>query len=89
MIVLYQILLIYIIIVILLGGRVATSVVAISAAEEKKAWLILAWVSTVAMNLSLLGLVAYLIVCGCKIRNAKEFIPSFCFKNPRTHVYEH
>jgi len=49
--------------VLLLGGRVAASAAAISAADEKKAWLILAWVSTVAGNLSLLGLAANLIVC--------------------------
>ncbi|KAI6696336.1 hypothetical protein NL676_016455 [Syzygium grande] len=49
--------------VILLGGRVAASAAAISAAEEKKSWLILAWVSTIAGNLSLLGSAANLIVC--------------------------
>lgn len=49
--------------VLLLGGRVAASAAAISAAEEKKSWLILAWVSTVAGNLSLLGSAANLIVC--------------------------
>ncbi|EPS60565.1 hypothetical protein M569_14238, partial [Genlisea aurea] len=49
--------------VILLGGRVAASAAAISPASEKKAWLILAWVSTVAGNLSLLGSAANLIVC--------------------------
>ncbi|KAG5230696.1 silicon efflux transporter LSI [Salix suchowensis] len=49
--------------VLLLGGRVAVSAGAISAADEKKAWLILAWVSTVAGNLSLLGSAANLIVC--------------------------
>lgn len=41
----------------------AASAANISAAEEKKAWLILAWVSTVAGNLSLLGSAANLIVC--------------------------
>lgn len=41
----------------------AASAAAISAAEEKKAWLLLAWVSTVAGNLSLLGSAANLIVC--------------------------
>ncbi|KAE8726988.1 Divalent ion symporter isoform 3 [Hibiscus syriacus] len=42
--------------VLLLGGPVAASAATIiSASEEKKAWLILAWVSTVAGNLSLLG----------------------------------
>ncbi|XP_059629237.1 silicon efflux transporter LSI2-like [Cornus florida] len=49
--------------VLLLGGRVAASAAAISPANEKKAWLILAWVSTVAGNLSLLGSAANLIVC--------------------------
>lgn len=49
--------------VLLLGGRVAASAAAISAADEKKAWLILAWVSTVSGNLSLLGSAANLIVC--------------------------
>lgn len=49
--------------VLLLGGRVAASAAAISAADEKKAWLILAWVSTIAGNLSLLGSAANLIVC--------------------------
>ncbi|KAK8692723.1 hypothetical protein V6N13_070330 [Hibiscus sabdariffa] len=49
--------------VLLLGGRVAASAAAISTSEEKKAWLILAWVSTVAGNLSLLGSAANLIVC--------------------------
>ncbi|XP_059435226.1 silicon efflux transporter LSI2-like [Corylus avellana] len=49
--------------VLLLGARVAASAAAISAADKKKAWLILAWVSTVAGNLSLLGSAANLIVC--------------------------
>ncbi|XP_022737891.1 silicon efflux transporter LSI2-like isoform X3 [Durio zibethinus] len=49
--------------VLLLGGRVAASAAAISASDGKKAWLILAWVSTVAGNLSLLGSAANLIVC--------------------------
>ncbi|XP_062120363.1 silicon efflux transporter LSI2-like [Humulus lupulus] len=49
--------------VLLLGGRVAASAAQISAEEEKKAWLILAFVSTVAGNLSLLGSAANLIVC--------------------------
>ncbi|KAM1232142.1 hypothetical protein ACFX13_042733 [Malus domestica] len=49
--------------VLLLGGRVAASAALISAAEEKKAWLLLAWVSTVAGNLSLMGSAANLIVC--------------------------
>ncbi|KAK9982920.1 hypothetical protein SO802_032445 [Lithocarpus litseifolius] len=45
---------------LLLGSRVA---VAVSTTDEKKAWLILAWVSTVAGNLSLLGSAANIIVC--------------------------
>ncbi|XP_058201269.1 silicon efflux transporter LSI2-like isoform X1 [Rhododendron vialii] len=49
--------------VLLLGARVAASAAAISPIAEKKAWLILAWVSTVAGNLSLLGSAANLIVC--------------------------
>uniref|UniRef100_A0A5B7BQP2 Putative transporter arsB n=1 Tax=Davidia involucrata TaxID=16924 RepID=A0A5B7BQP2_DAVIN len=49
--------------VLLLGARVAASAAAVSPSEEKKAWLILAWVSTVAGNLSLLGSAANLIVC--------------------------
>ncbi|GLU24293.1 hypothetical protein SLE2022_402400 [Rubroshorea leprosula] len=49
--------------VLLLGVKVAASAAAISSAHEKKAWLILAWVSTVAGNLSLLGSAANLIVC--------------------------
>ncbi|RWW39311.1 hypothetical protein BHE74_00055371 [Ensete ventricosum] len=44
-------------------SRVAASAARISAAQETKAWLILAWVSTVAGNLSLLGSAANLIVC--------------------------
>ena len=36
---------------------------AASAADKKKAWLIVAWVSTVAGNLSLLGSAANIIVC--------------------------
>ncbi|WJX66329.1 hypothetical protein P8452_50894 [Trifolium repens] len=49
--------------VLLLGARVAASAAAISKEDEKRAWLILAWVSTVAGNLSLLGSAANLIVC--------------------------
>ncbi|KAI3856772.1 hypothetical protein MKX03_022386 [Papaver bracteatum] len=49
--------------VLLLGARVAASAALSSASDEKKAWLILAWVSTVAGNLSLLGSAANLIVC--------------------------
>lgn len=55
---------------LLLGARVAASAAAISKTEEKKAWLMLAWVSTVAGNLSLLGSAANLIVCE-KARRAQ------------------
>ncbi|KDP22249.1 hypothetical protein JCGZ_26080 [Jatropha curcas] len=64
--------------VLLLGGRVAASAAAISAAEEKKAWLILAWVSTVAGNLSLLGSAANLIVCE-QARRSPQFGYSLTF----------
>ncbi|XP_021986373.1 silicon efflux transporter LSI2 [Helianthus annuus] len=47
--------------VLLLGSRVAAAAATISPEKEKKAWL--AWVSTVAGNLSLLGSAANLIVC--------------------------
>ncbi|KAL4191469.1 hypothetical protein AMTRI_Chr07g30080 [Amborella trichopoda] len=49
--------------VLLLGARVAASAASISAGKATRAWLILAWVSTVAGNLSLLGSAANLIVC--------------------------
>ncbi|CAN6471910.1 unnamed protein product [Victoria cruziana] len=49
--------------VLLLGSRVAASAAAISSSNETEAWLTLAWVSTVAGNLSLLGSAANLIVC--------------------------
>ncbi|XP_008798446.2 silicon efflux transporter LSI2-like [Phoenix dactylifera] len=49
--------------VLLLGAQVAKSAAAVSPGAETKAWLILAWVSTVAGNLSLLGSAANLIVC--------------------------
>lgn len=49
--------------VLLLGVRVATAASMISRSEVKKAWLVLAWVSTVAGNLTLLGSAANLIVC--------------------------
>lgn len=58
--------------VLLLGGRVAAQAAAISPHEVKKAWLILAWVSTVAGNLSLPGSAANLIVCE-KARRAQSF----------------
>ncbi|URD94583.1 Citrate transporter [Musa troglodytarum] len=58
--------------VLLLGARVAASAAMVSLAEEMRAWLILAWVSTVAGNLSLLGSAANLIVCE-QARKAKSF----------------
>ncbi|KAM3245353.1 hypothetical protein ACQJBY_056592 [Aegilops geniculata] len=58
--------------VLLLGARVAASAVAISPAAETNAWLILAWVSTVAGNLSLLGSAANLIVCE-QARRSQQF----------------
>uniref|UniRef100_A0A0D9VMU2 Citrate transporter-like domain-containing protein n=1 Tax=Leersia perrieri TaxID=77586 RepID=A0A0D9VMU2_9ORYZ len=58
--------------VLLLGARVAASAAAISPAAETNAWLILAWVSTVAGNLSLLGSAANLIVCE-QARRSEHF----------------
>ncbi|URD98785.1 hypothetical protein MUK42_29150 [Musa troglodytarum] len=49
--------------VLLLGAQVAKSAAAVSPNYETRAWLILAFVSTVAGNLSLLGSAANLIVC--------------------------
>ncbi|MED6135835.1 hypothetical protein PIB30_050383 [Stylosanthes scabra] len=66
--------------VLLLGGRVAASAAAISAEEEKKAWLILAWVSTIAGNLSLLGSAANLIVCE-QARRAPNLAYTLTFWN--------
>ncbi|CAL5323209.1 unnamed protein product [Camellia sinensis] len=66
--------------VLLLGGRVAASAAAISPANEKKAWLMLAWVSTVAGNLSLLGSAANLIVCE-QARRAPLFGYNLSFWN--------
>ncbi|CAI9105631.1 OLC1v1004600C1 [Oldenlandia corymbosa var. corymbosa] len=54
--------------VLLLGARVAASAAAISPSSEKKAWLLLAFVSTVAGNLSLLGSAANLIVHARKLK---------------------
>ncbi|KAG6477358.1 hypothetical protein ZIOFF_066611 [Zingiber officinale] len=56
--------------VLLLGARVAASAAEISPGEETKAWLMLAWVSTVAGNLSLLGSAANLI-----IHSGRRFVP--------------
>lgn len=50
----------------------AASAAEISPAEETKAWLVLAWVSTVAGNLSLLGSAANLIVCE-QARRSQSF----------------
>lgn len=58
--------------VLLLGGRIAASAALVSPSEETRAWLILAWVSTVAGNLSLLGSAANLIVCE-QAQRAKYF----------------
>jgi len=58
--------------VLLLGARVAASAAAISPGAEINAWLILAWVSTVAGNLSLLGSAANLIVCE-QARRSQHF----------------
>nr|AND01205.1 putative solute carrier family 13 member [Linum usitatissimum] len=58
--------------VLLLGARVAASAAELSKEDEKKAWLMLAWVSTVAGNLSLLGSAANLIVCE-QARRAPQF----------------
>lgn len=66
--------------VLLLGARVAASAAAISSADEKKAWLILAWVSTVAGNLSLLGSAANLIVCE-QARRTEHFGYNLTFWN--------
>lgn len=58
--------------VLLLGVRVAASASAVSPAQKNKAWLLLAWVSTVGGNLSLLGSAANLIVCE-QARRAQFF----------------
>lgn len=57
--------------VLLLGSRVAASAAG-SGASVTKAWLILAWVSTVAGNLTLVGSAANLIVCE-QARRAQFF----------------
>lgn len=66
--------------VLLLGGRVAAAAAVISPSNEKKAWLILAWVSTVAGNLSLLGSAANLIVCE-QARRAQHYGYNLSFWN--------
>ncbi|XP_062205533.1 silicon efflux transporter LSI3 [Phragmites australis] len=49
--------------VLLMGDEVAAAAATISASAVTRSWLLLAWVSTVAGNLSLLGSAANLIVC--------------------------
>ncbi|BAF27134.1 silicon efflux transporter LSI3-like [Oryza sativa Japonica Group] len=49
--------------VLLMGDEVAAAAATISPAAVTRSWLLLAWVSTVAGNLSLLGSAANLIVC--------------------------
>ncbi|MDK0841539.1 SLC13 family permease, partial [Clostridium perfringens] len=49
--------------VLLMGGEVAAAAALISPEAVTRTWLLLAWVSTVAGNLSLLGSAANLIVC--------------------------
>ncbi|XP_044468516.1 silicon efflux transporter LSI3-like [Mangifera indica] len=66
--------------VLLLGSQVAASAAAISAADERKSWLILAWVSTVAGNLSLLGSAANMIVCE-QARRAPRLAYTLSFWN--------
>ncbi|XP_061947430.1 silicon efflux transporter LSI2-like [Populus nigra] len=63
--------------VLLLGAKVAASAIAISSSKEKKAWLILAWVSTVAGNLSLLGSAANIIVCELALRAQPSYNITF------------
>lgn len=48
---------------LLLGPKIAASAVATSGARPDEAWLLLAWVSTVAGNLTLVGSAANIIVC--------------------------
>ncbi|XP_068646141.1 silicon efflux transporter LSI2-like [Aristolochia californica] len=63
--------------VLLLGARVAASAAAISATQQTKAWLILAWVSTVAGNFTLLGSAGNLIVCKEARRAISGYTLSF------------
>eukprot|EP01018_Ginkgo_biloba_P001400 Gb_28705 [translate_table: standard] len=65
--------------VLLLGTRVAASAAA-SGASVTKAWFILAWVSTVAGNLTLVGSAANLIVCE-QARRAQFFGYNLSFWN--------
>ncbi|KAJ7544227.1 hypothetical protein O6H91_09G070300 [Diphasiastrum complanatum] len=66
--------------VLLLGMRVAMSAEATPGASVTKAWLILAWVSTVAGNLTLVGSAANLIVSE-QARRAKNFSYNLSFWN--------
>ncbi|XP_061947786.1 silicon efflux transporter LSI3-like isoform X1 [Populus nigra] len=63
--------------VLLLGAKVAASAAEISHSKEKKAWLILAWVSTVAGNLSLLGSAANIILCEQALRAQPSYNITF------------
>ncbi|XP_020593030.1 putative transporter arsB [Phalaenopsis equestris] len=77
--------------VLLLGAEVAKSAAAVSASDVDKAWLILAWVSTVAGNLSLLGSAANLIVCEQARRSELHgynltFWKHICFGLPSTLI---
>lgn len=77
--------------VLLLGSKIAAAAAAISAAEEKRAWLILAWVSTVAGNLTLVGSAANLIVCEQAGRSPQfpytlSFAQHFVFGIPSTII---
>ncbi|KAL9250924.1 Silicon efflux transporter LSI2-like protein [Drosera capensis] len=72
----------------LLGSKIAAS---ISASEEKRAWLIIAWVSTVAGNLTLLGSAANLIVCEQACRSPRlsytlSFTKHLAFGVPSTII---
>ncbi|KAJ3672198.1 hypothetical protein LUZ60_006919 [Juncus effusus] len=77
--------------VLLLGAQVAASAAEISPSAEIKAWLFLAWVSTVAGNLSLLGSAANLIVCEQARRSVHfgynlSFLDHLIFGLPSTLV---
>ncbi|KAG9441332.1 hypothetical protein H6P81_017186 [Aristolochia fimbriata] len=63
--------------VLLLGDRVAAYATTLPAAEEEKLWLIMAWVSTISGNLSLLGSAANLIVCEHARRAISGYTLSF------------
>lgn len=61
-----------------------TSVAAIPELEEKEAWLVLAWVSTVAGNLTLLGWAANLIFCE-PARRSPRFAYNLIFRGPLSY----